>query len=231
VKRFWTDVEVEREEGGWAIRLDGRAVRTPGRAALAVPSEALANAIADEWRSVESDVDPRNMPLTGIANAAIDLVAPDPRAFANGLARFAETDLACYRSEWPPELVERQSASWDSLLAWARRRYDVDFSTTSGLIHVPQPQATVERLGHEVVTLDPFRLAGLSPLVTIGGSLIAALAVLEKAVRPEEAWASVSIDERWQLEQWGDDAEAGLALANRERDFLAAARFLELLER
>ena len=118
---------------------------------------------------------------------------------------------------------------WDPLLAWARRRFDVDFSTTTGLIHVPQPAATVERLAHAVAALDPYQLAGLSPLVTVGGSLIAALAVFERSMSPAEAWLSVSVDDRWQLEQWGSDADAELALANHRADFLAGARFLELL--
>jgi len=230
VKRFWKDVSVEPEGKGWTIRLDERVVKTPARAPLVVPTQKLADAVAEEWRSVEDEIDPRAMPLTGLANAAIDRVAPERQAFAGGLARYAEADLACYRSEWPPELAARQQEAWDPLLAWARRRYDVDFSTTSGLMHVPQPQATVERLAHAVAALDPFRLAGLSPLVTIGGSLIAGLAVLEKALAPEEAWQAVSLDERWQLEQWGGDAEAQAALENRERDFLAAARFLELVQ-
>lgn len=230
MKRFWKDVAVEPEEGGWTVKLDGKPLRTPARAALVVPTERLADAIAGEWRSVESEVDPRAMPLTGLANAAIDRVAPGRRAFAGGLARYAEADLACYRSDWPPELVSRQTAKWDELLAWARRRYDVDFSTTSGILHVPQPQATIERLDHAVAALDPFRLAGLSPLVTLGGSLIAGLAVLEKAITAEAAWDAVSVDERWQLEQWGGDAEADAALENRRRDFLSAARFLQLLD-
>ena len=230
MKRFWKEAAVGGEGEGWAIKLDGRPVRTPARASLIVPAEALAEAIADEWRSVGDTIDPRAMPLTGLANAAIDRVAPEPQAFAGGLAKYAEADLACYRSEWPPELVSQQEKSWDELLAWARRRYDVDFSTTSGLLHVPQPQATIERLAHEVAALDPFRLAGLSPLVTTGGSLVAALAVLDKALTPEAAWDAVSIDDRWQLEQWGGDAEAELALDNRKRDFMAAARFLELLD-
>jgi chaperone required for assembly of F1-ATPase len=170
------------------------------------------------------------MPLTGLANAAIDRVGPDKQAFANGLGRYAETDLACYRSEWPPRLLERQAREWDPLLAWARRRYDVDFSTTSSLMHVPQPAATVERLSHAVAELDAFKLAGLSQLVTIGGSLVAALALFEKAIAPDEAWQAVSVDEDWQLEQWGADAEAQAALDNRRRDFLAAARFLDLLQ-
>ena len=230
MKRFWKDVAVEPQDRGWAIALDGRPVRTPAGAALVVPSEALAEGIAAEWRSVEDDIDPHAMPMTGLANAAIDRVGPDRQAFASGLAKYGEADLACYRSEWPPELAARQEQSWDSLLTWGRRRYDVDFSTTTGLLHVPQPQATIDRLSQAVAELDAFHLAGLSPLVTAGGSLLAALAVLEKAITPEEAWDAVSIDERWQLEQWGADSEAEAALDNKRRDFLAAARFLELLD-
>lgn len=230
MKRFWKDVTVEPENGGWGIRLDARPVKTPARAALVVPSETLAQAIADEWRSVGEKIDPRAMPLTGLANAAIDRVATGRDAFADSLARYAEADLACYRAEGPRALIERQAQSWDSLLGWARRRYDVDFVTTSGLMHVAQPPATVERLAHAVLALDAFRLAGLSPLVTIGGSLAAALAVLEKAMTAEQAWEAITVDDRWQLEQWGSDAEAEAALENRRRDFLAAARFLDLLD-
>jgi len=230
VKRFWKDVIVAKEDGGWGVALDTRPVRTPARAPLVVPTEALADAIADEWRGIAGEVDPRAMPLTGLANAAIDRVAPERQAFAAGLARYAEADLACYRAEGPRGLVERQEESWDALLAWARRRFDVDFATTCGIVHVEQPAATVDRLAHALAALDPFRLAGLSPLVTIGGSLVAALAVVEKAITPEAAWDSVSVDERWQLEQWGADAEAEAALENRRRDFLAAARFLDLLD-
>ena len=229
MKRFWEAAEAVREDGGWTIQLDGRPLRTPARASLVVPSEALAKAIATEWHAVDGTVDPGKMPITGLANAAIDRIAPNRQAFAGGLARYAEADLACYRSEWPPELVERQAECWDPLLVWARRRYDVDFATTSGLMHVPQPQPTIDRLAQAVAELDPFRLAGLSPLVTVGGSLIGALAVLEKAMTADEVWGAVSIDERWQLEQWGSDVEAKAALENRRSDFFAGASFLELV--
>jgi len=230
VKRFWKEVSSEQQEDGWVIRLDGRPVRTPEREVLTVPTEALATAIVDEWRAVEDQVDPRAMPLTGLANAAIDRVTSDRGPFAEGLARYAEADLACYRADNPKALVEREAESWDPLLGWARRRFDVDFITTSSLTHVAQPPATVERLSHAVAALDAFRLAGLSPLVTIGGSLVAALAVLEKAMTPDQVWDAVSLDDRWQLEQWGGDAEAEQALDNRRRDFAAAARFLDLLD-
>ncbi len=230
MKRFWKEVAVRPDEDGWTVTLDGRPLRTPARAPLVVPFEALAREIAGEWRSVENEIDPRSTPLTGLANAAIDRVEPDRQAFAANLARYAEADLICYRADGPRGLVERQEESWDPLLAWARRRYDLEFATTSGVVHVEQPAATVERLSHAVAALDAFHLAGLSPLVTVGGSLVAALAVLEKAITADEAWDAVSIDECWQLERWGADAEAEKALENRKRDFMNGARFLGLVD-
>jgi len=229
VKRFWKLADAQPAGNQWAVLIDGRPVKTPGRSGLVVPTRALGEAIADEWNAVEGDIDPRAMPLTGIANAAIDHVAPAPAQFAAGLARYAETDLACYRTDTPAGLADRQRYEWDRLLAWARRRFDVDFAVTTGLTHVEQPAATVERLRHAAAVLDPFHLAGLSPLVTIGGSLVAALAVLEGASTPEEAWEAMTVDDRWQLEQWGSDAEAEAALENRRRDFMIAARFFRLL--
>ena len=229
MKRFWKTAAVVEAESGFAVELDGRRLRTPAREELVVPARALADAIAAEWTECGELVDPRAMPLTGLANAAIDRVAPDKGAFAANLARYADTDLICYRAEGPATLIDRQAESWDALIGWARRRYDVDFATCSGVMHVAQPEETVRKLGHAVASLDDFKLAGLSPLVTIGGSLIAALAVLEKMMPATEAWEAVSLDDRWQMEQWGVDAEAQAALDARRRDFLAGARFLELL--
>lgn len=228
MKRFWKSAEVV-EDGGFAVSLDGKPIKTPARSGLVLPTRDLAEAIAAEWRECGETVDPGAMPLTGLANAAIDRAAPNKSKFAAGLARYAEADLTCYRAEGPEALVARQAESWDVLLAWARRRYDVDFACVSGVMHVPQPEETVRKLGHAVAMLDSFQLAGLSPLVTVGGSLVAALAVLEEMMPAEDAWEAVSLDDRWQLEQWGDDAEARAALDARRRDFLAAARFLELL--
>lgn len=230
MKRFWKEADAVEGEEGWGIELDGRPLRTPAKAPLSVPAEELAEAIATEWRESGETVDPRAMPLTGLANAAIDRVAPDPDRFAEGLAGYGESDLLCYRAEGPVGLVERQADHWDPLLAWARRRYDVDFAVTVGVTPVAQPEATVARLAHAVAMLDPFRLAGLSPLVTVGGSLVAALAVIERAVTAEKAWQAVSVDERWQIEQWGADREAEIAMAARHRDFMAAASFLILLD-
>ena len=230
MKRFWKTVDLVEAEGGFAIQLDGRPVKTPARAALIVPTRTLGEAIAGEWRACGEEIDPRAMPMTGLANAAIDRVAPDPEKFAAELARYAEADLFCYRAEGPQSLIARQGETWDPLLAWARRRFDVDFTTTSGIIHSPQPEATVKRLTAALAALDPFRLAGMSPLVTIGGSLVAALALAEEAFPADDLWVAVSLDERWQLEKWGSDTEAEAALESRRAEFMAAARFLALLD-
>ena len=125
--------------------------------------------------------------------------------------------------------ADRQEQEWGPLLAWARRRYDLDFAVTAGISHVPQDDGTVRQLAYAVSALDSFQLAGLAPMVTIGGSLVAALMVAEGAIAPEDAWTAVTLDERWQAEQWGSDAEAEMTLANRRADFLAGARFLKLL--
>ncbi len=226
MRRFWTTVTIDPDHG---VRLDGKPVRTPGKQPLALPTPALAEAVADEWRSVGDKVDPRLMMMTGLANAAIDRIAPDPVTFAAGLAAFAESDLLCYRAESPPELVERQAALWDPLLDWARTRYDVHFEVTAGVMHRPQPPVTLARLRDAVAARNAFELAGLSPIVTVSGSLVAALAVAENAVTPEAVWRAAELDEDFQVEQWGRDPLSEAALESRRRDFDAGVRFLGLL--
>lgn len=225
MKRFWKTVTIVVG----AIELDGRPVRTPARAALTLPTPQLAEAVAEEWRSVGEELDPRAMPLTGLANAALDQIAPNPVPFAADLARYGESDLLCYRAELPEPLVERQAMHWDPLLDWARTRYDVHFETTAGIMHRPQPPATIARLQEVVAALDPFQLAALSPLVTISGSLVAGLALLEGAADRETVWRAAQLDEDWQAEQWGEDELATRARNVRRADFDAAVRFLSLL--
>lgn len=224
MKRFYADVTV----ADGAILLDGRPLRTPARAPLAVPAPRLAEAIAAEWRGQGERIDPRAMPLTGLANAALDRVAPDPAAFARPLAAYAETDLLCYRADAPAALAAAQAAAWDPLLDWARARYDVRFALAAGIVHVPQPAATRDRLAGALLALGPFALAAMQPLVTIGGSLVAALALAEGAVGPDAAFDATHLDELWQARQWGEDALAREARDARRRDVLAAACFLEL---
>jgi chaperone required for assembly of F1-ATPase len=229
MKRFYTQAAVSPEEGGVGILLDGRPVRTPGRVLLRVPTEELAEAIAGEWNGQGEQIDPRSMPLTGLANAAIDRVAPDPAAFAATLAEYGGSDLLCYRAEGPQSLVERQCRLWDPLLDWARTRFGVEIETTVGIMHRRQPPATLERLRLAVAARSAFQLAGLSPLVTIAGSLFIALALAEGAIGLETAWDAAMLDEAWQAEQWGADPLAAASLENRRREFEAAYLFLTLL--
>ncbi|HEX8307048.1 MAG TPA: ATP12 family protein [Allosphingosinicella sp.] len=229
MKRFYKEATVSPESGGVAILLDGRPVRTPARALLRVTTEELAEAIAGEWNAQGEKVEPHLMPLTGLANAAIDRAAPDPAVFARTLAQYGESDLLCYRAEGPASLVERQSRVWDPLLDWARTRFGIEIETTVGIMHRAQPPHTVEQLGRAVAARSAFQLAGLSPLVTIAGSLIIALALAEGAIGLEAAWDAAMLDEAWQAEQWGADPLAAASLESRRREFEGAYRFLTLL--
>lgn len=226
MKRFYTQVAVTDDLG---IALDGKPVRTPGRAALVLPTRALAEAIAAEWAAQGETIAPLTMPLTGLANAAIDVVAPAPMGFADGLAKYGESDLLCYRADGPDSLVAAQAAAWDPLLGWAARRYDIAFNIVTGVIHRPQPPRTIAALAAATAAWPPFALAGLSPLVTIGGSLVATLGVAEGAFAADAVWDAVTVDERWQAEQWGADALAEAALAARRGAFLAGAGFVAML--
>jgi chaperone required for assembly of F1-ATPase len=225
MKRFWTEA---RAEGGQVL-LDSRPVRTPRRNILLLPTQVLAEAVAAEWNAVGETVDPRAMPLTGLANAAIDIVTPDRPAFAAQLAAYGETDLLAYRAERPPSLIQRQSAEWDPLLAWVRARYDVHVDLASGVMHRPQPERTILRLRDAIAARDAFELAALSPIITIGGSLIAGLALVERAFDPDTLWKAVALDELWQEEQWGEDALATKARASRRLEWDSAVRLLALL--
>ena len=226
MKRFWREVAIDADR---VVTLDGRPVRTPGRVPLAVPTDALANAIADEWRAVEGEIDPHAMPLTGLANAAIDRIAPHPDRFAADLAAYGESDLLCYRADGPDDLVARQAAAWDPPLDWAGARFGVEIASTAGIMHRAQPSVTVARLGEAIGAYDAFHLAGAAPVVTITGSLILALALLDEAMAPDAVWRTAHVDEDWQAERWGEDALAMQARAAKRRDFDAAARFLAAL--
>ncbi len=230
MKRFYKEATAARIGSGWEIRLDERPVKTPAREALLLPTAALAEAVTEEWRAQGEKVDPRSMPMTGLANAAIDRIGPDPHAFARSLAVFGESDLLCYRADGPEPLVRRQAEAWDPLLGWARGRFDIDFEVVTGVIHRPQPDRTVEQLARAAAARDPFRLAALSPLVTISGSLVIALALDEQAIDLDTAWAASTVDEAWQAEQWGEDAEAAARLEARRKEFADAYRFRLCLE-
>ena len=228
MKRFYKLAAVTGA-GPWGVTLDTRPLRTPARAALAVPTRALAEAIAAEWNAQGESILPRTMPLTGLANAAIDRVAPDVAGFADGLSVFAENELLAYRAEAPPPLVARQATEWDPWLAWARARYDVDFTLVAGIIHRPQPPAMLARVAAAYRAFDAFRLAALNPIVTISGSAVLGLAVAQGAMDAEAAWRVGHLDELWQAEQWGKDPLAEAGHRERQGDLAAATAFLRLL--
>lgn len=229
MKRFWKEVAVVAEDDGWGIALDGRPVRTPQRAPLAVGSPTLAEAIAAEWRDVGETIDPAAMPMTGLTNAAIDLATPDLAAFAAPIAAYAESDLFCYRDARDAALQAEQAAAWNPLLAWAEARYDIEFTLTQGVLPVDQPGATIATLQDMVFAQDAWRITALTPLVTIGGSLVAGLALLENVYDADALWDAVSLDDLYQERRWGADSEAQKARAAHKRDWDNAARFLSLL--
>jgi chaperone required for assembly of F1-ATPase len=228
MKRFYKTVSVTADRG---IALDNRSVKTPAKAPLLLPNAALAEAVAEEWRAQEDVVNPHAMPITGLANAAIDRVAPDTARFAAGLAAYGESELLCYRAAEPPALVARQDSVWNPVLDWARARFDVSFTLVTGIMHQPQPDETLARLSHAVAAYDAWALAPLNPVVTISGSLVLALAVAERHIIPDAAFDIAHLDELWQAEQWGEDYFATQTRDAHRADFLSACRFLDLLDR
>lgn len=230
LKRFWKEATAEAADGGHAVLLDRRAVRTPAGQPLVVPTAAMAEAIAAEWRDVGERLEPQRLPLTGLANAAIDLVPQQRAAFIAGLAAYAASDLTCYRADGPQPLLARQVAAWEPVLKAVEARHALLFRRTAGVVPVAQPDATLARVGKLLAALRDWQLAPLQPLVTLSGSLVLGLAVLDRLASPATAFEAAVLDDRWQAEQWGEDAEAAEALRGREAQFLAAARFLELLD-
>ncbi len=229
MKRFWKEAGYSPADGGFAIRLDERPVKTPAKAPLVVPTEALARAICDEWQAQGEDIDPHAMPCTRSANAAIDKVMPNRAAVVGMLADYADTDLTCYRADGPQELRFRQDAAWDPLLDWAASRHGARLAPRTGIVYAPQEEAAIERLRAAVEALGPWPLTALHDLVTLSGSLIIGLAALDRHLPPEELWKRARLDEDWQAEQWGEDEIAQRESEAKRKDFLHAVRFHELL--
>ncbi|TQL16927.1 chaperone required for assembly of F1-ATPase [Zymomonas mobilis] len=228
-KRFYKEVAVENAETGFIVKLDNRQIMTPARNPLILPTRALAEAIAEEWSKQTKEIDPESMPITGYANAAVDLVPDRYDDFVAGIRQFAESDVTCYRAESPQSLVNLEIELWEPLLEWAEKRFDIHFHRVAGIIHKKQPELTLERIGTAVSDFNNFEIVALTQLSTISGSLVIPLAILADEITPEKAFDAAHIDEIWQAEQWGQDEVAANALKRRRRDFLAAARFFSLV--
>ena len=228
MKRFYRDATVAPGEDGYSVTLDGKPLRTPGKAELRVPSRALAEAIAAEWRAQVGEVRPQNLPLTRLANTALDLVTPRRAQIVAEIANYAGTDLLCYRAEHPPELVARQARIWQPLLDWAAERY-APLSVTAGVLPCAQPVESLAAFTAAVEAFDAMRLAALHLATAACGSLVLALALAEMRLDPESAFAAAQLEESFEIERWGEDAEQTRRRAALQDDIALAARFVALL--
>jgi chaperone required for assembly of F1-ATPase len=230
LKRVYRDVSTRPANGGWGVALDGRAMRTPAKHELLVPTEALAAAVAAEWDAQQDEVRPATMPLTRLAATTVDRTAVQRDQIVAETAKYASTDLVCYRADRPPELVARQQAVWGPLLDWAMRRYDAALAVTSGVIPRRQSPEALNAFAAVVAAQDDFRLTALHTLTAACSSLVIALAVFEGRLNAEAAFAASQLDETFQIEQWGEDAETAARRRALAEDIAAAARFAALLE-
>lgn len=227
-KRFWTEARAVEGAAGYGVELDGRPVRTPAKAALVVPTRALAQAIADEWAAQEGVVRPATMPMTRAANVTIDRVAQERDAVAAMLAAYGGSDLLCYRADGPAALAERQGQAWEPLLEWTESVFSVRLRVTQGVMPVQQEAEALGRLHDEVKLLDIWALTAFHDLVCLSGSLVIGLAALRGYAPAETLWHISRIDETWQEELWGCDDEAQEAAQKKQNDFLNAMRFHDL---
>ena len=229
-RRFYQEVATKAERGeGAALLLDGKTVRTPGKAPLVLPTPALAEAVAEEWRAQGERIDPATMPLTKLANSAIDGVAGREQEVIEDIVAHAGADLLCYRANGPQGLVEAQGKHWDPVLAWAKEALEAPLVRVDGIVHAAQPEGALDKIKTYLKGFDAFSLAALHVMTALAGSALLALAVALGRMTPEEAWAAAHVDEDWQTSQWGEDAEAASRRQNRWRDFAAAAQMFNLL--
>ena len=229
MKRFWTEAAVSETGGTFGVTLDGRAVKTQGGRVLAVPSSALAEALAAEWAAQGAVIDPAKFALRDLADLAIDVIAPDRAAAISALLRFAETDTLCYRAEPDEPLHQRQVELWEPLLSHAEARLDLHFSRISGVIHQPQPPETLRRLEQVLAAECDFALAALTTLASLAASLVIALAALQPGADPVALWNAANLEEDWQAELWGQDSDAMALRARRLGIFSAALLFAQMV--
>lgn len=227
-RRFWQQAGAQAGQAGWEVMLDARPLRTPGKQALLLPTEALALAVAAEWDAQADVIDPNLMPLTRAANSAIEKVTPQFHAVAAMLGEYGGTDLLSYRADAPDALVALQAAGWDPLIDWAATELRAPLRITHGVIPVAQDPQALARLLAEVAALDPFGLTALHDLVTLPGSLVLGLAVIRGRIDAEAAHALARIDEEFQADRWGRDDEAEAAAAGRLAAMRDAERFWRL---
>ena len=231
MKRFYKETAVDLGDGGHRVLLDGRPMRTPAKAVLAVPTRALAEAIAAEWAGVpdKADINVSHLPLTRLAATGHDRVTTQRTRVIEDTAKYAGSDMLCYRASEPETLVKRQQETWQPLLDWAAARYDARLVVVEGLAFVDQPGDAVARLREAVAAHSDLGLSALYNLTHISGSLVVALAVAEGHLSAAEAFAAAQLDELYQIERWGEDPIAAKRHEGIRHDIDAGARFLALL--
>jgi chaperone required for assembly of F1-ATPase len=232
MKRFYKETAVDQGDGGHRILLDGRPMRTPAKAVLVVPTRALAEAIAAEWGAVpdKADINVSHLPLTRLAATGLDRVTSQRARVIEDTAKYAGSDMLCYRASEPETLVKRQQAIWQPLLDWADERYGARLVIVEGLAFVEQPADAVARLREAVAMHSDLGLSALYNLTHISGSLIVALAIAEGRLAAADAFAAAQLDELYQVERWGEDPIATKRHEGIRHDIEAGARFLALLE-
>jgi chaperone required for assembly of F1-ATPase len=225
-KKFYNLATVTEELG---IALDGRGVKTPMKARLVLPTRALAEAIASEWNELDVFINPALMPLTKLANTAIDRAGGERKFVAGQVVEFAGSDMVCYRADAPANLVQLQTGSWDPVVNWASRAMTTEFKLVSGVIHSAQSAETITAVERHVSKLSDFELTAAHNLTTLTGSALLGLMLTAKAIAPEAGWIAAHVEEDFQIATWGDDDEAQARRAFRRIDYDGSLQFLNLL--
>jgi chaperone required for assembly of F1-ATPase len=228
MKRFYQAVSVAPAADGWQVMLDGRGIRTAAGRAQIVPTRALAEAMAAEWAGQGAEIDPAGFVLRDMADYAIDVIAEDRAAAIRAMVAYAGTDTLCYRAEPDEPLRERQDAVWEPLLHAAEQRWDIHFERIDGIMHRPQPAPTLARMEAVLAAESAHRLAALQTLTSLAASLVIALAALTPEAEAEALWSAANLEEDWQADLWGKDAEAEARRERRFAAFEAAMRFAAL---
>lgn len=229
VKRFYTDVSVEAiGDHAFSINLDGRAVKTPGKAQLCVKTEALASEIAAEWRAQGEKIDPNTMPLTQIGCTSIDRIATNRPEIQGLIAKYAETDLICYRASAPNDLVAMQSELWQPLLNWCDAELGIRLQSTTGILPIPQDTESLETVLSIIQQFDDHELGAVSVVTQASGSVVIAIALAKGRIDGEQAAKASQVDETHQSKLWGLDHEAEVRLKALNSDILAAEAYLRL---
>ena len=228
MKRFYTDVAVTEADGGWQITLEGRGVKTVKGAPQLLPTQSLAERLASEWADQGEKIDPKTLPLRDMADYALDIVSPDPSTLAEKLTAYGDTDTLLYRADPEDALYSRQQEVWEPIVAGFEEREGVSLTRISGIVHRPQDQSVLARLGARLNAIEPFALAGIEAMTTLSASLITGLSASLPEADPAALWEAASLEEEWQADLWGRDEEAEERRAKRQADFLLACEFTRL---